>query len=194
VLLYEVSLLTGADYNSPGSQPFDHVSSGSSPRVGNKTACPQTRHPLLYQKYKQALRNFIDNLPSEHRDPIQRVSGRKQIKPDVLDLVSRYRFHRLTKWLLISTHQHLHIAVVDMWLEDRDCWEVENTAANKAARRILGLARIVPEEQMAELDLYTCMLLTWAARVLIKELKRLATVSQDYLGKRSSRIHAVKSC
>jgi hypothetical protein len=93
-----------------------------------------------------------------------------------------------------SLHQHLHIAVVDMWLEDRDCWEVENTAANKAARRILGLARIVPEEQMAELDLYTCMLLTWAARVLIKELKRLATVSQDYLGKRSSRIHAVKSC
>lgn len=49
-----------------------------------------------------------------------------------------------------------------MWLHDMDDWQAENVEACRAARRILTLARVIPEEKMPLIDIYACMLLTWA--------------------------------
>jgi hypothetical protein len=49
---------------------------------------------------------------------------------------------------------------------------------------MVNLARAFPEEKLNEVDIYCCMLLIWAGRVLIKELKRLSTLVGDLLGER----------
>jgi hypothetical protein len=47
---------------------------------------------------------------------------------------------------------------------------------------MVNLARAFPEEKLSEVDIYCCMLLIWAGRVLIKELKRLSVLVGDLLG------------
>lgn len=79
--------------------------------------------------------------------------------------------------------QHLYVAIAELWLEDRDEEDAENVAALQVARKMVTLARAMPEEDLHEVDIYVCMLLIWAGRVLIKELKRLSLLVGDLLGK-----------
>jgi hypothetical protein len=88
--------------------------------------------------------------------------------------------------------QHLYVAIAELWLEDRDEEDAENTAALQVARKMLVLARAMPEDALPDVDIYVCMLLIWAGRVLIKELKRQSVIMGDLLGKRSDTILCCK--
>jgi len=68
-----------------------------------------------------------------------------------------------------------------LWLEDRDEDDAENTAAVQIARKLVTLARAIPDDQFDDVDIYVCMCLIWGGRVLIKELKRLSFIMEDYL-------------
>lgn len=70
---------------------------------------------------------------------------------------------------------------MEMWLEDQDDWRVENTAAVQSALQLLSLAKMIPEDRYDEMEFYNCMLLTWGGKVLIKELKRLTSFTDDYM-------------
>jgi beta-lactamase regulating signal transducer with metallopeptidase domain len=77
--------------------------------------------------------------------------------------------------------QHCFICTSQLWLEDRDNEDAENSTAIQTARKLVTLARSIPEDQMKIVDIYVCMVLIWAGRVLIKELKRLSILTEDYL-------------
>jgi hypothetical protein len=73
-----------------------------------------------------------------------------------------------------------------MWLHDSEDWRYENPEALEAARRVLTLGRLVPEDRLSKLDLYLPMFWAWAGKVLIRELRRLENIG-EYLCKYSFR-------
>lgn len=66
-----------------------------------------------------------------------------------------------------------------MWLHDSEDWHYENPEALEAARRVLTLGRIIPQNQLSKLDLYLPMFWAWAGKVLIRELKRLESIGEN---------------
>ena len=149
-------------------------------------ACPQTRQPALYWQYKHALKVFVASLPTALQNPLQLHPYRQHCEVHEITLVrpfsKQWTKHGNSTWCRDSP-QHLYIAIAELWLEDRDEEDAENTAALQVARRMVVLARAMPDGDLHRADIYVCMLLIWAGRVLIKELKRLSVLVGDLLGK-----------
>ncbi|KAJ9107299.1 hypothetical protein QFC21_000749 [Naganishia friedmannii] len=119
------------------------------------------QNPEAFRKLDRAITAFVDSFPPEMLDPVRRSNGRKVVDIYIISL-------------------HSFVACAQMWLHDSEDWHYENPEALEAARRVLTLGRLVPEDRLFKLDLYLPMFWAWAGKVLIRELRRLEN-SGDYL-------------
>ncbi|KAJ9098881.1 hypothetical protein QFC19_006219 [Naganishia cerealis] len=126
---------------------------------GSSTGAPEEprlrfQNPEDFRKLDKAIAAFVDSFPSELQDPVRRKSGKKAVDIFIISL-------------------HSFVACAQMWLHDSEDWRYENPEALEAARRVLTLGRLIPEDRLSKLDLYLPMFWAWAGKVLIRELRRL---------------------
>lgn len=159
----------------PGAE-ISEVASDANPQPGTSEyaallaqlsqKCIRYRRPAEFAQIEQALNAFIAELPPAFHDPVDRSPGASSDGSHVdLGTLCFQAF----------------LATVQLFLYDIDDYRCPCPEALTAARRVSTLTQLVTPERYRAVEPFMAMIWTFAARALIKEVKRLR-FEQDPIG------------
>ncbi|WVQ77552.1 hypothetical protein IAR50_007240 [Cryptococcus sp. DSM 104548] len=146
-----------------GASDSPSAKSTQSARSWTKTA--KIRTPKAYDSVKQALLKIEDDLPEMWRTNWLEWDGQ----------VHTWHFQGARKDLISL---HLLLGCSWMFLEDVFAFGVENTAAVNVAKRLTVTVKYLANQMVnTDLDVFVVTMLGFISKILIRELKRLQSIS-----------------